>query len=199
MRQADAFLAGEADAWLERNRNKLGARDPVSDMITSMGIVPTSILEIGCASGWRLDRLRERFGCRAVGVDPGATGRDRYIVRGVASALPFDAMPPFDLVIFGFCLYLIDPEDYFAVVAESDRVLADSGHLMIHDFDFDADQPYRRHYAHRAGLWSHHVDFPKLWDAHPFYRSVTYGDLQDDWSRVFALRKDTAGAFQVRP
>lgn len=199
MRQADAFLAGEGAAWLERNRDKLGAHDPVSDMITSIGITPTSILEIGCANGWRLDRLRERFDCRAVGVDPGATGHDRYVTRGVATALPFDAMPPFDLVIFGFCLYLIDPEDYFTVAAEADRVLADGGYLVIHDFNFESDVAYKRAYAHRDGLWSHHADFEMLWLAHPHYKYVTCGGWEDDYSLVTVLRKGTEDAFEVRP
>jgi len=40
MRQANIFLESEGDAWLERNRDKLGERDPVDRAITYLSLKP---------------------------------------------------------------------------------------------------------------------------------------------------------------
>lgn len=190
IRQADVFLEGEGKAWLERNRDKIGKRDPVTELLDSSGIAFSRVVEIGCANGWRLNKLRER-GAEAVGIDPSADDKDRYVMRATASRLPYYGL--FDIVIFGFCLYVVDPEHYFLVVAEADRVLRDGGHLVIHDFDNLGKPAWRTPYHHREGLYSHHVDWPKLWLAHPYYRIVVSKNGGEE--RVTILRKDIKGAF----
>jgi SAM-dependent methyltransferase len=198
MLQRDIFLQGEGNAWLERNRDKLGQHDPVSELIQAQGIKPTAVLEIGCADGWRLEKLKAKFGCHAWGIDPaGAAGRMASGVGGVkgtADDLSCFSGYAFDLVIFGFCLYLCDPCDYFRIVAESDRALADGGHLIIHDFDVAFPwAAYRRPYRHKDGVYSHHFDFVRLWLAHPAYRMMRY--KRDGEERASLLRKDMKGAF----
>lgn len=45
-----------------------------------------------------------------------------------------DSLPeiePVDLIIFGFCLYLCDPQDLFRIAAGSDALLADRGLMTI--------------------------------------------------------------------
>ena len=47
-------------------------------------------------------------------------------VQGTADRLPYrDGL--FDVVVFGFCLYLCDREDLFRIASEADRVLNDQG------------------------------------------------------------------------
>jgi SAM-dependent methyltransferase len=137
MNQTDIMLAGEADAWFKRNRGKLGADDPVGHIIAGLSITPRAVLEIGCANGWRLKRLQQEYRCHVWGVDPSHDAVEEAslpgVLYGTADDLPFCASK-FDLVIFGFCLYLCDPADLFRVAAEADRVLADGGTLIIHDF-----------------------------------------------------------------
>jgi len=201
MSQTDILLAGEADAWFERNRDKLGLTDPVASVMRNLRIQPKSVLEIGCANGWRLKRMHEEYRCTACGIDPSAAAvaeaRNQpgihRVAHGVASRLPF--MPDtFDLVIFGFCLYLCDREDLFTIVAEADRVLKDRGHLIIHDFA-DIEPPFARPYEHRAGMLAYHMDYARLWLAHPWYRRVGHRAFPD--GLVVTLQKRVEGAFPL--
>jgi ubiquinone/menaquinone biosynthesis C-methylase UbiE len=73
----------------------------------------------------------------------------------------------FDVVWFGFCLYLIDRSLLTAAVAEADRVLRDNGYLVI--TDFDPQYPCRRKYHHLAGVQSYKADYSKLFLANPAY------------------------------
>ena len=67
-------------------------------------IAPHGVLEIGCSNGWRLEAIREKYGCDCLGIDP-ADSQFPYIFKGTADSLPYPDNQ-FDLVIYGFCLYL---------------------------------------------------------------------------------------------
>jgi len=174
MSQTDIMLAGEANAWFERNRSQLGAHDPVGRVIADLGLKPQDVLEVGCANGWRLKRLQQQYGCHVCGVDPSRKAIEEAglpdVLVGTADDLPF-LDNNVDLVIFGFCLYLCDPADLFTIAAEADRVLRDGGHLIIHDFA-DIEPPFARPYEHRDGVLAYHMDHAKLWLAHPWYFRV---------------------------
>jgi|SRR5215468_7270536 len=199
MLQKEIFLKGEGQAWLERNRDKLGQNDSVSEFIEAHGLMPTSVLEVGCADGWRLEKLEKKYRrCQIAGIDP--SGAREWIARGTADDLKsFFGDGEFDLVIYGFCLYLCDPQDYFKIAAEGDRVLKDGGHILIHDFyidDFGDEHDTKTPYEHKKGVWSYRVYWPSLWCGMPFYREVDQKKINDD--EVWLLKKDLANAFQVR-
>lgn len=194
MKQAEVFMEGEGRAWLDRNVGKLtGESDPVIEAINKYQIKPESILEIGCANGWRLELLRKKFWCIAWGVDPGANPSfHKNILRGTADRTGAGT-ECFDTVIYGWCLYLCDPEDYFRIVMEGDRVLRDGGYLIIHDFC--TDHPYKLPYKHKSGVYSHHYDFSRLWLSHPGY--YLYGQTVQDETCVTILQKKMKTAFPV--
>ena len=172
--QRDAFLQSEGDAWFDRNAARLdGSDDPVLKAIEQLQIAASDALEIGCSNGWRLDKLSQR-GVACSGVDPSEkavlTGSERINLKvGTADHLPF-ADRSFDLVIFGFCLYLIDPALHFRCVAEADRVLAESGFLII--YDFMTPRPYYNDYVHLSGVHAHKMQFSNYFLANPAYSLV---------------------------
>jgi hypothetical protein len=87
-------------------------------------------------------------------------------------------------VIYGFCLYLVDREDLFKVVAECDRVLRGGGHVVIHDFIGNHTNPsYSRDYEYAPELRSYKMDYGDLWLGHPAYQTV--------YKKIFGMRKDT--------
>lgn len=201
MRQADVFLNSEGDRWLERNRDKLGLHDPVMDVLQSINFHPKRALEVGCADGWRLQKLRDAYGCEVFGAEPGrqagieAAARRVPVVQCSAATL---AVPgPFDLVIYGFCLYLADPSEWLRIAAEGNAVLADGGHLVIHDFAAIA-RPFARHYEHRDGIRSYHFDFAGLWLGSPLYHVVARQVIGDD-EMVTVLKKLSVATIPVRP
>jgi SAM-dependent methyltransferase len=200
--QADIFFESEGDAWFERNREHLGEHDPVCDLIGEIGLIPTNVLEVGCADGRRLATLRERYGCRILGIEPSwkavveAIDRKVPMLRATADTLPAPADNAFDMVIYGFCLYVTDPEDWFRIAFEGDRVLKEDGHLIIHDFLGRGF--FARHYKHRPGIMAYHYDFSQLWLAHPHYHVVRRTVLRDVGDQMITVLKK-ATVCEVRP
>lgn len=181
--QTKAFLAGEGDNWFERNRDLLqGSVTEVQNIALSMVAEVVrpggSVLEIGCANGSNLANLSRRISIRGFGVDPSAKAVADgagwapavQLSVGTANALEYPN-EYFDVVWFGFCLYLIDRSLLSAAVAEADRVLRDNGYLVI--TDFDPPYPCRRKYRHLEGVQSYKADYSKLFLANPAYVLVT--------------------------
>jgi SAM-dependent methyltransferase len=205
--QKDVFLETEGDAWFKRNAAALDSRDWAADPIcVQLAKIEAGqalkVLEIGCGDGARLSYLRSRANHRVSGIDPSASAVARAVQRGIdarratADRLPFDDAS-FDVVIFGFCLYLCDDSDLFRIAAEADRVLADPGWLLI--LDFDARGPVYRPYHHAPGLVSRKMDYRSLFAWHPAYTLADYQkfhhvskqwtDDPDEWVSLAALRK----------
>jgi ubiquinone/menaquinone biosynthesis C-methylase UbiE len=194
MRQVEIFRASEAKEWLRRNKSKLPpTHDPVSTAIAKANIKPKMVLEVGCANGWRLKELSKRFGCDCYGIDP-AGGDAKHTYRGAADNLDMFSSRSFDMVIYGFCLYLCDPEDYFKIAAEGDRVLADDGHIVI--YDFHSVYPHAVPYKHKKGVFSHKMDFSRLWTGHPAYSNIYIGRGGEDETVVHILSKNMKDSFR---
>ncbi|WP_194481656.1 class I SAM-dependent methyltransferase [Bradyrhizobium sp. CCBAU 53338] len=184
-------------------------QDIVLATLQEIGVSPTSVLEIGCANGYRVARICDRFAARGFGIEPSsqavADGRSRYpslsLEIGTADRLPF-ADGQFDLVIFGFCLYLVDPRLHLRCVAEADRVLADGGVLAI--YDFIEPVPYHNRYSHLEGVRSYKMEFSRYFLASPAYRllrrNMSVPAPQPDHSvGVDFLSKNLSAAFPPNP
>jgi ubiquinone/menaquinone biosynthesis C-methylase UbiE len=206
--QKDIFKEGEGDAWYRRNRPVLEARDWSKDSVVRRLLslpADTSnarILEIGCGDGSRLAEIKKHIRAHVSGVDPSQLAVKKALERGVdalagtAETLPFgDAS--FDIVLFGFCLYLCDDADLFRIAAEADRVLAPSSWLLINDFDSAA--PHYNRYHHREGVLSRKMDYKQMFLWHPSYTLVSYDkyahqdalwlDDPHEWVSIACLRK----------
>jgi len=214
-KQTDTFLKSEGDAWFSRNATVLkeDRDDIVLRVLSHLKAKPKRVLEIGAANGYRLAAIERLHGSACAGVEPSAKaveeGKAAYpsidLKVGAADSLPFEDNA-FDMVIIGFCMYLVDPELHFRAVAEADRVLAEGGLLVI--FDFQTPAPYYNDYAHLPGLRAHKMDFSSLFTAHPSYSLVhrelnqaggdTYMDL-DRREGVDVLTKNMGRAFPPNP
>lgn len=215
MSQRSSFLAGEGDAWFSRNSpaREDASQDHVASLLTDIGGRPRSVLEIGCSNGSKLARLCAAFGCAGTGIDPSARaieeGRarhpDLHLAVGTAESLPFPD-GKFDLVIFGFCLYLCDRQDLFRIAAEADRCLSDGGMLAISDFM--PPTQYRNPYCHMDGVYSYKFDCRRMFLWNPAYferalRVYSHGGSSslapDDRTSTVILQKDLATAWPARP
>jgi len=211
MKQKEIFLEAEGDAWFTRNQEGLAARklpddDPllceIIDIYNQHGGV--KVLEVGCGDGTRLAWLKHRFNADCYGIEPSALAvaaacaKGLNVQQGTADLLPFDDSE-FDIVIFGFCLYLCDRGDLFRIASEADRVLRAPGWLMI--LDFFSPVPRAKTYHHRLGVQSYKMDYRTLFNWHPDYECIThkvrhhseagYTDVQDEWTAVSIMRKST--------
>lgn len=160
------------------------------------------MLEIGCGDGTCLAWLKNNLNADCYGIEPSAQAVAEACAKGVnakqgtADELPFDNQS-FDIVIFGFCLYLCDREDLFRIASEADRVLCAPGWLMI--LDFYSPVPRARIYHHRPGVQSYKMDYQSMFAWHPDYQCMTqkvrhhgeqsYTDNPDEWVALSVLRK----------
>lgn len=183
MRQAEAFLFGEGDNWYERNKQS-DLNYTVVNTIFELDIQPSRILEVGCGDGRYLAECQRYFngrGCTYHGIDPSkkaifeARVQHPGIKFWVDTALKgmqqlHEYRLDYDLIIFGFCLYVIDREDLFDIVAVTDRLLRDGGYIAIHDFvpSVSLKVPYH----HKEGLFTYKMDYPRLWLGNPSYKEV---------------------------
>lgn len=207
--QSQKFLTGTADDYYHRNKADLGKTDPVMPLIERIGLRPGKVLEVGCANGWRLERLQAKYGCEVSGIEPSRAAvvdaerqaaiddvGHRRIIQGTADDLGYWDSLSFDTVIIGFCMFLIEPWQWLRVAAEVDRVLMNGGALIVHDFTM----PYPTRWEGWCELYGGErekdtvawlYDFPKLWLGHPCYRYVTKEVFAKRIGELFILEAAT--------
>jgi len=218
--QRDAFLAGEGDAYFERNARALDedveqrvSIDPIVAAFNRLKLKPRRILEIGASNGWRLGVLNETTGAECIGVEPSKLAVAAAVARypaismhhGTADELPCSD-GGVDLLIIGFCLYVCDRTDLFRIAAECDRVLADGGRIMI--LDFSSAIAYRNPYTHQPGLYAYKMNYESMFTWNPAYRLTERrltdhrggeGSDPNDRLALTILIKDLAGAYIDNP
>lgn len=176
------LLVAEADDYHRRN-SAVQSKDRVLEVIRDLPMVERfrSVLEIGCATGNRLNALAETIGCEAVGLDA-----SRLAIHQAQKTYPsiqfVDGLAPealetklggrtFDCVILGFFMYLLPREELFRLGSSVDALLADSGVLVVHDFL--SPTPTRANYVHKAGLTTYKMNPSALWLWNPVYSLIT--------------------------
>lgn len=178
--QREIWAGGVGDDWYKRNKAALGNRDMASDALKHLKMTPNDILEIGAANGWRLKKLKDSYGCNVRGIDISKDAIEDavegiQIDYGFAHDLPYPSNS-FDVVIFGFCLCFISPEDWLSIVSESNRVLRDNGVIVLYDFmgtrfvkrrmtGIMADKALEE-----KPVYLYNFDWPSLWLIHPGYK-----------------------------
>jgi len=186
MDQKFAFLAGEGDHYFDRNAHKSVELEQnyALTALKTLGVSPRSVLEIGCSDGARLDQIRQTYAAECCGIDPStkaiAYGRTKFpqlhLDEGTADGLEFSD-GQFDVVLFGFCLYLCDLKDHFRIAFQADRVLKDGGLLII--YDFNTPLPYSNAYSHLTGIRSYKMDWSSMFTWSPSYRLLSRLYVED--------------------
>lgn len=214
MKQKDIFLKNEADKWFYRNAEAVKERvlasedsfitqfNRFSEDLPDANWKNAKVLEIGCSDGIRLEWMKNNLGAECYGIDPSkeaiqvASGRGVNAVVGTADKLPFENVF-FDVVIFGFCLYLCDKEDLMLIASEADRVLKMPGWLFL--WDFYSETPTSAPYKHYQGVNSTKMDYKTMFTWHPAYHTITHNirtsvskivDDKSDWVSFSVLRKN---------
>lgn len=175
MSQNEIFLNGEADQWYQRNKNCVSDADTawLCQQLQHFKDEINQVFEIGCSSGEKLKTICEFFSCSGQGVDPspqavtkGNMTTEVTLHVGTASKLPAPS-ESFDLVYFGFCLYLVDRKELLASLAEADRILRPGGFLAI--TDFDPMHAHKRPYHHKNDVFSYKQDYAKFFTNSELY------------------------------
>jgi len=155
MRQDEVFKNFEADRWYERNKEGLKpGNDLIVWLIDTYGLVhqDSAVLEVGASNGFRLERIREKYGCKVFAVEPSkkavedgkASFPEVEFYNITAEEIEFEA--DFELIIINSVFHWIDRKNLFTVFSKLDRALKDGGHLIIGDFQIPI--PFKNPYHH---------------------------------------------------
>jgi SAM-dependent methyltransferase len=174
-----AALTADGDRYYLANHKGIGTiADPAfSQMEVIHSVSPIgSVLEIGCTTGFRLDKAQRAFGAQCAGLEASdsavAEGAEKYpqidIRQGIA---PQDlnqwSGSKFDVVVVGHLLYLLPRSVLFEFAAEVDSLLADNGHLIVVDFFYHRNTVAP--YAHQDSLLLYKGDPSGPWSWNPQY------------------------------
>jgi len=203
-------LAADGDGYHQRNYSGIGTiADPAFEQMEILDrIYPIgSVLEIGCTTGFRLEKARKAFGARCSGIEISPTavyeGQQLYPeVELRVGAAPRDlghwAGTKFDVVILGHLQYLLPREDLFQLSASVDSLVNDGGHVITMDFIYPSAT--RSPYSHTSTLEVFKDNPSAPWTWSPTYFLVSRqvypqsADLVDQmdpkaWQTVDVVRK----------
>lgn len=159
------FNQSDANAWYQRNLNDFELHDVSMSM--TLGHIKTlkSVVEIGCADGYRLDHLQMLYTCAAYGCDLSSeaieAGKAKYShvdlqVCDMTQLNYADGMA--DLVIArGVLMYLPHKQ---LVKALSEMIRVSSKYILIRDWF--ADTPFKTEFGFSPGKYIYHHNIPAL-------------------------------------
>jgi SAM-dependent methyltransferase len=217
MNQKEIFLSGEGDNWIRRNESAIRSlrEYPDVELLAKYVVTPDNatprFLEVGCGGGNRTLALAKEIPSHCFGVDPSRVAIDiakSYVQTnypelqsrlqfkvGTADSLDYPNKY-FDLVYFGFCLYLVDRSLLTNVFNETCRVLKPDGFVAI--LDFYASEQINNVYKHDTRVTSFKDRYDVLFESFKFVRvahlslleSGSIGFETDDNRRIgFTLLK----------
>ena len=209
MNQKAVFLSGEGDKWLIRNKKEISNRNYNNDIVSIeiLKIIKefyknkqVRILEVGCGNSTRLKKLRKR-NVYCFGVDPSdlsvteSNKNKIYCKKGTADKIPFNKNY-FDIVIFGFCLYVCDESDYKKIKKETLRITKKKAFIIIQDFY--SPKKIKKEFKYNKNITVIKQDFTKIFIDKKIklisrkivdYLSQKYTKRKNMWSSVDTLIK----------
>lgn len=191
LRQSATFMSGEGDEWFKRNFNA-PINNKIVQTLTSLDVKPSNIVEVGCGYGRYLNEMFQHYRCNCIGFDPSASaiyhGRSSYphLDLRIGTAGSFYGLST-NILVFGFCLYLVDRFDLFRIVDDADWSVKENGYIIIHDFD--QEKPQAIPYEHKSGVYSYKMDYSKLWLANPAYEFISKTETAEGESITIIQKK----------
>jgi ubiquinone/menaquinone biosynthesis C-methylase UbiE len=179
VKQRDIFLSGEGDRWFDRNHDLVNSRAqfPITYLmkpyLEQTKINNFTFIEIGCGLGKQTFEIAKTFTAHGFGIDPSEKAihyarntfeqhnNDEFSTAfsvGTSDSLDFPDNS-FDLVYFGFCLYLVDRELLSTSISEACRVLKPLGYVAILDFDFG--EVKENSYVHDSRIKAYKDDYAR--------------------------------------
>ena len=171
------FLKKVCDDYFYRNKDKI--IDFKNELLTktileNLNNKIANVLEVGCGDASRLFYLSKIYKkINFFGVDPSSAAlknKKIFLKKATADKLPYKKNF-FDIIIYGFCLYLTDNQDLIKIIFEADRVLKKNGIIIILDF-YSKKIKYNK-FSHKKGHFVRKMDYSKLFSWCPNYKILS--------------------------
>lgn len=183
MEQDKIFKQTEGDNWFKRNKEALNKRSLKKDIILKVidlfNIKPEKVLELGCANGYRLNYLRDKYGCKCTGIDCSkmAIEDGKYRYSGIKlSCGGIDHInlkdSYFDLVIVNFVFHWVDRSVLSLALTEADRVLKKEGLLIVGDFFPLSPVKVLYHHIKDKKIYTYKDDYSKMFEKIGYYQNI---------------------------
>jgi ubiquinone/menaquinone biosynthesis C-methylase UbiE len=155
------------------------------------------VLEIGCGNAQRLIYLKQKFPLvNFYGIDPSGKAIKKIIKnvtlkKSTADKIPFKKNF-FDIIVYGFCLYLVDDKSLFKVISEAERVSKLDSWIIVYDF-YSKEVKYRQ-YKHNKKILIRKMDYSKFFSWCPYYKikifkKFKYKNKKKDFLSVVCIKK----------
>ncbi|MDC3382556.1 class I SAM-dependent methyltransferase, partial [Candidatus Pelagibacter sp.] len=111
--------------------------------------------------------------------------------KSTADKLPY-RKSFFDVIIYGFCLYLVDDLDLIKTVLEADRVTKRKSLIIIYDF-YAKNTVYKK-FKHKKNIFVRKMDYSKIFSWLPYYevlslKKIPYLNKKSDLVSLICIRK----------
>lgn len=214
--QGQIFYRSEGDRWFTRNKEAIQSKteaDMHISMMSSYGISPRRVMEIGAANGYRLDAIHRKFGSDVWAVEPSrkaiADGRRRFprisFVRALSHEVPLRMT--FDCIIIHFVFHWVDRSNLLRSVSEIDRLLGDKGFLFVGDFYPSNFLRVRYHHLPEKDVYTYKQNYSSIFLASGIYRCVAGLTMdhsshlmrpithENERAAIWLLQKDLTGVY----
>jgi len=199
------FLKNGGDKYHSRNKKKIIdfkkelLCKKIENSIKKIKQKKINVLEVGCGDAQRLIYLKKRFqSINFFGIDPSSEAiknkkkSNINLSKSTADKLPFKESF-FDIIIYGFCLYLVDDQDLIKIVLEAERVTKKKSLIIIYDF-YSKNLTYKK-YKHKNGVFIRKMDYSKIFLWLPYYKvlslnKILYLNKKNDFLSLICIKKE---------
>lgn len=171
------FLKKGGDDYFYRNKDKIiNFKNELltKTILENLNNKIVNVLEVGCGNASRLFYLSKIYKkINFFGVDPSSAAlknKKIFLKKATADKLPYKKNF-FDIIIYGFCLYLTDNQDLIKIIFEADRVLKKNGIIIILDF-YSKKIKYNK-FSHKKGHFIRKMDYSKFFSWCPNYKILS--------------------------
>jgi len=182
----------EGDNWYKRNKEVINDYCLIDDItisnIKKYNINKENILEIGCSNGSRLNKLKTEFkGSNCYGIDVSekaiqngkSSYRNLHLEKLCASKIGKFKDNFFDIIIFGHCLMVIEPDLFQNIINEIHKILKKNGNIFIIDW-YSKNHEMNIKWKHNPNYHCNKFDYSSFFTIFPNYVLINRTFLNHD-------------------
>ncbi len=159
---------------------------------------PKTVLEIGCSTGYVLEKIRLIYKSKCFGIDVSRSAiyEGKKLFNKINLSCGFFensnlVKKKYDLIICGFFLFLLPPNKVLNLFSKVNDCISENGYIMI--YDFYNKKFIKKKYKHDKGLFVYRWDYKKLLMAMPNYKIKgyikNYSKKMKDFEEISILKK----------